>query len=754
MADCGQHPGQPLDFWCNDCSLRVCSHCLILAGQTHSGHTADLFELRKRRLEYEESIRSKHKKLKNQIIGHLDRALESDLSQMASTASNFQIYEGRVVSTNESNFLVELPGFRQSGQEDNSSGPPSNVQWGAKGLAGRQVRVEAGGTAMRFWCRLDGSGPARQQPVLCSLVGVAAWPGEQLQQVWHRLVEVEGAVFNLSIPDSQSKPNTVSLSRGGVDLSSCLAFLGLADVSLSTAVPPLQDFSLQPGQALAELCPMAQHSWPDCLFLYIRGPNFDERMEHLKTISVAAGSWPPGLVEPGSAVLAPAQGGGFHRAEVLRLDSTKLNVMIVDKGYESTVSWWNCRILPPDLFFSGLATMVKVRGCNILSEENSKKLIETVQNARQILVEPFVATAEQKVKEVKIKVDLENLGLVEILTTIACNDVTSEDVLNEKELEITVGKENKQVDSFSGKGYLGPYRCLCEGCQFQCSATGKNTVRNLVQHWLKDHQLHDIEDMLYLDRPTNTVINVNVVLNFAGRCSVSTCRQILYSGRNKDLLKKLQLHWKQEHGDQRIEDVNTKTAARMIEMIDIVEPISQVEAKRLVTLANVTKDTTKEGNRLISVDELMNDDEIQISDVRTLTGRTRNQNQKPTSDGERKESAIINLEDSSSEDEDATGVGGRCLVQGCRSREVWNYSLHFNSRHKKGDLIPGRGLLRVASGDVLTARQLFKHAWSCCQCGWLKVSNQGDQYQKQAMQGHWSKKHGGGKVAFNILLLE
>jgi len=755
MAECGQHRGQPLDFWCRDCSRRVCSHCLLLAGETHSGHNADLFKLCKRRLLDEESIRSKHKKLKNQIIGHLDRALEINLAQMASTASNTQIYEGRVISSNESNFLVELPGFRLSGQEDNSSGPPCNVQCGsATGLAGRQVRVEAGGTALKFWCRLDGSGPTRQQSVMCSLVGVTARPGQQLQQVWHRLVEVEGAVFTLSLPDPQSEPNTVSLSRGGVDLSSCLAFLGLADVSRSTAVPPLQDSSLQLGQALAELCPMAEHSWPDSLFLYIRGPNFDERREQLKTISVAAGSFPPGLVERGSAVLAPADEGGFHRAEVLRLDSTKLNVRFVDKGYEKSVSWWNCRPLQPDFFFSALATMVKINGCHVLSDEQKNKVIENIQNARQILVEPLVASADKKVKEVKMKVDLENLGLVEILTTIdECNDVIAEDGLNEIELEITVGKENKKVESFCGKGYLGPYRCLCEGCLFQCSSTGKNTLRDLVQHWMKDHRAQDIEDMLYLDRHTNTVVNINVVLNYVCRCRVLACRKIFYGGKQRDLFKKVKMHWKQEHGDQRIDidNVDSKTAFKILEMIDTVEPISQVEAARLVKLANVSKDTTKEDNRLISVDELMNDDEIQISNIRTLTGRTRNQNQKPKSDGERKESGII-IDDSSSEDEDATCVGGRCLVQGCRSSEVWNYSIHFNNCHKEGDLIPGRGLLRVASGDILTARQLFKHAWSCCQCGWLKVSNQGDQNQKQAMQGHWNRKHGGGKAAFNKLL--
>ena len=71
--------------------------------------------------------------------------------------------------------------------------------------------------------------------------------------------------------------------------------------------------------------------------------------------------------------------------------------------------------------------------------------------------------------------------------------------------------------SFSKKGYLGPYHCLREGCSFVCEKFGLTTQKLLVNHWSQEHG--NVKPLLYLDMSSFTIINVKIICNNVGYCS-------------------------------------------------------------------------------------------------------------------------------------------------------------------------------------------------------------------------------------------
>ena len=57
----------------------------------------------------------------------------------------------------------------------------------------------------------------------------------------------------------------------------------------------------------------------------------------------------------------------------------------------------------------------------------------------------------------------------------------------------------------------GPYLCLCPGCEFTVPEAPDSTFTSkiLLDHWVDQQPYHGpVEDMLYLDQSSNTVLNV------------------------------------------------------------------------------------------------------------------------------------------------------------------------------------------------------------------------------------------------------
>ena len=75
-------------------------------------------------------------------------------------------------------------------------------------------------------------------------------------------------------------------------------------------------------------------------------------------------------------------------------------------------------------------------------------------------------------------------------------------------VKVVEGEEDCNT-SFSNKGYRGPYYCLRLGCSYSCDTFGQSTQKMLVIHWASEHG--SVRNMLYLDRSTNSVLNIKVI---------------------------------------------------------------------------------------------------------------------------------------------------------------------------------------------------------------------------------------------------
>ena len=167
--------------------------------------------------------------------------------------------------------------------------------------------------------------------VRCSLAGwdeVDSWT-KDAKINWEKIVHKQQ--FKMIVVDPAL--NVVHLTRQNISLVDSLVFLG--HIHEVTPIPlPTQQFS-PPGplSTSATLCCDYEQISPNSLLLYFDNPLHVAHLEQLDQLHHhPALVSPPGHVQPGSAVLAPWEGGLF-RAIVMFVTGTSMTVLCVDRQH-------------------------------------------------------------------------------------------------------------------------------------------------------------------------------------------------------------------------------------------------------------------------------------------------------------------------------------------------------------------------------------------------------------------------------------
>jgi len=221
-------------------------------------------------------------------------------------------------------------------------------------------------------------------PVLtvpCILEGAVGvdWT-EEAQDDWEKMVKDKQFILKVV---SKEFHNIVNLFLGEVDVLDSLKFLGYLPADQSIRNYHGQYFS-QPKalSAAAYQCVDYEYPSPDNILLYFDNPDLDDQLPHLQQVDARNLIGPPGHVQHGDAIIAPWE-GKLYRATVMKVEGINLTVFYVDFGNTDTVCWWNCFIVPTNMLFPPLATMVRLTG--VREEERGSWTREGRNRLREVL---------------------------------------------------------------------------------------------------------------------------------------------------------------------------------------------------------------------------------------------------------------------------------------------------------------------------------------------------------------------------------
>ena len=310
--------------------------------------------------------------------------------------------------------------------------------------------------------------------------------------------------------------------------------------------------------------------------------------------------------------------------------------------------------------------------------------------------------------------------------------------VEERSKEVTVAAvEEDCTQSFSRKGYSGPYRCLRLGCSYECPPLSLNTQKTMVVHWSTEHG--DIKDMLYLDRSTTTILNAKVICNNLAVCSAPACTRVLYASQKADFPKCVATHWKNAHSDLLSSRPSLSSQCRMV-VTSMLPTVTERQARRLVLQLPKGTETTKKSvqpSELVA-NKVLEDPETPVQPFADVV--------KPPAGKMRGDSSSVRKSITSEDESDGFSLkySGPFVCAAC------DYSVQKNvatSRTVVGHWTREHGapstlcFVDQESGDRLSSSTFFAMLGKCTACEFYTGNNRRESDVRMQMRSHWKSEH-------------